>query len=392
MCVNLRALRTCTTLVLALVALSVPVARAGEFVPGSESQASGAELVYYETGNGYLESTVDVPGSSSLSRGGGRGGSPKPCGTYSYSATIDDAKHPNHGKPPVLIEDPTTGQLVPDPEFNKPFVTPLDSTYWVFTEVTDTTPVDNERQLQELLYRDYDAEGWHRYVDNTEPLDTLMRRFSIECLYVSSTAATVWQTDYQGTTDVSILDPFFQVEEAAARLRARIDLDPIVIETVPDESVWGGLVVNAPTHLSIGSAPWTIYTDTEYGRGVTVTQTASPRSLDFEVRFVPEDGGVREMVVDDIGCLTNASVDKTSKGRIPAMPKDFPEFAVKDPGLSCAWLPTEPGEVTIRARVVYNVDIHIGGRSERQAPYLWVSDPVTLRVDELIAVNTIGDG
>jgi hypothetical protein len=37
------------------------------------------------------------------------------------------------------------------------------------------------------------------------------------------------------------------------------------------------------------------------------------------------------------------------------------------------------------------VIIHVGGYSEPQAPFVWISQPVNITVGELIAVNTIGN-
>jgi hypothetical protein len=360
--------------------------------PGADAQSSGFEVVNYDTGNGVIETTVDVPGNSGLSRGRGSGGSPAPCGTFPYEANYFDPLHPNFRKAPPTAVDPVTGDIViTDPDFTKPVEFDLESTMWEFTEILNTTPVTNERQLQDFLYRDYDVEGWHRYKDNTQPLETLMRRFSMECNYVAGTNSTIWSTRYLGTTDVSIRDPFFQVEEAAQRLRARIQLDPLIINTMPDESTWGGLVVNAPTHLSINSTPWKIYSDTEPGRGVTLTQTVSPRSLEFQIVFTPKGGDGSDATVIQLDCLNTRSLDAARLGQIPAVPHDFPEFAVEDPALPCTWLPTEKGTVTIRAMVVYDVIIHVGGYSEPQAPFVWISQPVNITVGELIAVNTIGN-
>jgi hypothetical protein len=306
----------------------------GEPVPGAAGQTAGAALVRYDNGNGAIEATVDVPGNSALSRGGGRGGAPQPCGTFDYQArTISDPLHPQHGQTPSLVPDPETGLLRPDPEFGKPFDTELQSTFWEFTEILNTTPVANERQLQDFLYRDYDVEGWHRYKDNTQPLDTLMRRFSIECNYVTHTGDTFWSGQYLGIVDVSVRDPFFRIQEAAQTLRARIQLDPLVINTMPDESTWGGLVVNAPTHLSINSTPWKIYSDTEPGRGVTLTQTVSPRSLEFQIVFTPKGGDGSDATVIQLDCLNTRSLDAARLGQIPAVPYDFPEFAVENPAL-----------------------------------------------------------
>jgi hypothetical protein len=382
----LRAFAVVGTAALVLGAPS-PVSASPLGDPSSDAQTIGDEIVHFRNDSGGLETAADVPGGSAFSRGGGGGGgTPTPCGTYGYFAEFTDPLHPNYGKPIPAITN-ADGSVVPDPKFTADATVDLPSTRWEFDEVTDVTPVENEAQLRDFLYRDYDPEGWRRYVDNTQPLDSLMRRFAMNCLYSSGTNGAIWWRDYLGVTDVSILDPFFGVDDTAAALRAGIQIDPITINTIPDESVWGGLVVNAPTHLSVDSDVWRIYNSSDRTRGLTLTQTVSPRSLDFNIQFTPEGGSTREMIVNDIGCLNNVSTDRAASGQIPKLPRDFPEFAVEDPGLPCAWLPTEPGTVTIRAMIVYDVTIHLNSYTRREAPYLWVSNPTTLRVDELIAVN-----
>ena len=54
----------------------------------------------------------------------------------------------------------------------------------------------------------------------------------------------------------------------------------------------------------------------------------------------------------------------------------------------CVWIPPEPGDVTIRARITYRVRYVVSGFVEEQPAYEWESDPLTVRVDELRAVNT----
>jgi hypothetical protein len=136
--------------------------------PKPGAQASGGELVHYDMGNGVIDSTWDVPGSSGLSRGRASG-APEPCGTYPYMAAQTDPLHPNYGKIDPRVVNPDTGLSEPTPGFYDPYETKLPSTMWEFTEELQVTPVANKRQLQELYRDDYDPEGWHRYNDSLSP-------------------------------------------------------------------------------------------------------------------------------------------------------------------------------------------------------------------------------
>lgn len=54
----------------------------------------------------------------------------------------------------------------------------------------------------------------------------------------------------------------------------------------------------------------------------------------------------------------------------------------------CVWIPPEPGELTVTARITYDVVFTVSGFADVLAPYVWSSNPLTVRVDELSVVNT----
>ena len=54
----------------------------------------------------------------------------------------------------------------------------------------------------------------------------------------------------------------------------------------------------------------------------------------------------------------------------------------------CVWIPPEPGELTVTARITYSVVFTVSGFADVLAPYVWSSNPLTVRVDELSVVNT----
>ncbi len=80
-------------------------------------------------------------------------------------------------------------------------------------------------------------------------------------------------------------------------------------------------------------------------------------------------------------------------GAIPGFPDDLPRYyELGQLGRDCTWVPQERGQVTIRARVTYRVLLTISGFSEWLSPYVWFSDPLTLRVGELRFRNVTPEG
>ncbi len=111
----------------------------------------------------------------------------------------------------------------------------------------------------------------------------------------------------------------------------------------------------------------------------------SPDSLVFDLSFDPDDGPATSITVD---CL-EGSADQPDAGAIPRRSSDVPDFA--EPGqydAPCVWIPPEPGELTVTARITYDVVFTVSGFADVLAPYVWSSSPLTVRVDELSVVNT----
>ena len=111
----------------------------------------------------------------------------------------------------------------------------------------------------------------------------------------------------------------------------------------------------------------------------------SPDSLVFDLSFDPDDGPATSIAVD---CV-EGSADQPDAGAIPRRSSDVPDFA--EPGqydAPCVWIPPEPGELTVTARITYDVVFTVSGFADALAPYVWSSNPLTVRVDELSVVNT----
>ncbi len=146
---------------------------------------------------------------------------------------------------------------------------------------------------------------------------------------------------------------------------------------------YGGLVVNMPTWLQIEAAAWRPYfTAVDHYRGWYSQLGLFPRDLHFEI--VGTGGGTRS-------CAPAES--EARGGAIPAAPDDLPRYyELGQLAGECTWVPQEPGPVTIRARITYDVLLTISGYSEWLSPYVWYSDPLTLSVGELRIRNVTPAG
>ena len=87
--------------------------------------------------------------------------------------------------------------------------------------------------------------------------------------------------------------------------------------------------------------------------------------------------------------------DPTSKqylynyqGREEGEGRDEHDHADQQDDAPCVWIPPEPGELTVTARITYDVVFTVSGFADVLAPYVWSSSPLTVRVDELSVVNT----
>lgn len=334
--------------------------------PAQPTTFPGRATVKYFNESGAIVSETSIPSGSTFYRGSG--GTKVPC-EYTYYAD-DDGDH---------LTDP---DAVPETRL---------SYQWRFTETT--------QQGQSLSDEDWAAlagmsgSSVEEVVSVYGEVDSAYRRFNVACVGQHGSGQPAI-TRLQTAVLVSIRDDFWQLEQAIATLRDGVVLDRPRVATIPDGSMFGGLPVNMPASLQIDALPWQVYpSGSEVHRGYVSRLLVRPSRLEFTLAFVP-DLGIPETLT--VPCLDDFT-DEPDDGNIPRRDPTVPDFA--EPGQymgPCVWTPPRPGNVTIRATVAYSVTLVVAGPPgtfvEPEEPFMWSSDPVTLRVDELRAVNVVPGG
>ena len=188
---------------------------------------------------------------------------------------------------------------------------------------------------------------------------------------------------FLGYRTVPMTDPFWNPLTRLGILWGMIQLPPFRVIPPPEVRTYGGLVVNMPTWLQIEAAAWRPYfTAVDHYMGWYSQLGLFPGDLHFEI--VGTGGGTRS-------CAPAESAARG--GAIPAAPDDLPRYyELGQLAGECTWVPQEPGQVTIRARITYDVLLTISGYSEWLSPYVWYSDPLTLSVGELRIRNVTPPG
>lgn len=345
------------TLFIALASTShVVAAPPGGGGPGSSPPPQpGAITVHHRNGSGGVSASTSIPYGSSFRNQGG--GDRAPC-PFRYVPDADG-----------------DGELDPDAEPEQ-----RTSMRWTFRETTDQV-VDGV---------DWNAVAGMTGAEVEEslatygPVDSAFRRFQVYC---TGKHGNGFETNQLlNTIQVSARDPFWGVFSGIARVWAGVQLDRPSLTTVPSTDVFGGLPVNMPATMQIGADAWSVYASPPVNfRGWSARLVLTPASLDFIVGFDPDDGPSTTITTP---CL-DGFADLADAGAVPPRHHDTPDFA--EPGqfeAPCVWIPPAPGEVTIRARITFRVRYAVSGFVEDQPPYEWESDPLTVRVDELRAVNT----
>ena len=315
----------------------------------------GPITVHHRNGSGGVSATTSIPYGSSFRTQGGSDRSPCP---FRYLPDADGDGELDSGAEPEI----------------------RDSMRWTFRETT-------ERVIEGA---DWDAAAGMTGVDVEEvfatygPVDDAFRRFDVYC---TGQHGNGFETNQLlNSVQVSVRDPFWGVFAGVARVWAGVQLDRPSLSTIPSSDVFGGFPVNMPTSLQIGADHWAVYASPAVDfRGWSARLVLTPAALDFLVGFEPDDGSAVTLTVPCFGDFA----DRDGSANIPARDDSIPDFA--EPGQldePCVWVPPEPGDVTIRARITYRVRYVVSGFVEDQPPYRWESDPLTVRVDELRAVNT----
>ncbi len=315
----------------------------------------GPITVHHRNGSGGVSATTSIPyGSTFRSQGGG---DRAPC-TFKYYADHDGDGVVDPGAVPEQRE----------------------SLRWTFRETTEPTLDAQQWDEASALSGAAVEEIIARY----GRVDDAFRRFEVFCTGTQGSGLTADQS--LGSTLVSVRDPFWGVFSGVARVWAGVQLDRPSMSTIPSADLFGGFPVNMPTSLQIDADHWTVYASPPVDfRGWSARLVLTPAALDFLVGFRPDDGPAVTLTVP---CFDHF-VDHDGSSMIPARDNAIPDFAEpRQLDAPCVWVPPSPGEVTIRARITYRVRYVVSGFVEDQPPYEWESDPLTVRVDELRAVNT----
>ena len=186
---------------------------------------------------------------------------------------------------------------------------------------------------------------------------------------------------YVDTIAVPLSDPLFDPTLAIVEVERSLVIPPVDLVTVPDQSVWGGLVVNVHAFLGIGSTSWTpLESPTADFLGVPLQVVAIPRTLTFEV-----DGHT-------VPCVAIATDRPDSGTMFPPEPPGFRDRKLDPPddplpAEPCVWTPRGPGSATVTAAVTYTVRA-IYGAGVIVRPDFVRSATFTVPTVELRVVNT----
>ena len=305
---------------------------------------TGARSVETRNESGGLTRQSSIPGSSSFATYGGDKSS-----TCSFTA----------------VTDGTTAN-------NIPFVAGqvVISTKWVFREVPSS--FSPEPGISDNVM----------HGDNKGPLGAAVRYFAVYC---DSRYHLV-----RASIPVTVNDPMLNPRPAATDLYNHLQLERPAVFTNPVVDIWGGVVTRYPVWLAIQPAAWRPQKSSPaHFLGWTLLLLTQPKTLEFEVNFVPNPDKPSPAFSGVVPCVTDPATATADTVAFPAVPT-LPDQT--EPGVNgaCMWTPPGPGTVTIQARITYSVTFWANGYTEPLADYVWTSPPAIYRSGELSAVNTNG--
>jgi hypothetical protein len=215
------------------------------------------------------------------------------------------------------------------------------------------------------------------------PVSGLMRRFNVYCVQGSG-AWFALNTILVGPTD-PILDP----HKRLTNLYNDLQLEALSVYRNPAVAHWGGLVVRSPAWLAVDAAGWQVQkSNPQYYRGWELVLIAYPKTLTFNVNFVPDPERPTPAWSGTVPCVAAGENPKVS-GVVPAVPVNLADFAEPGAG-TCMWTPPGPGKVTVTATVTFGVTFWVSGAGEPQPDYVWKSPATEFKVGELVVVNING--
>lgn len=218
-------------------------------------------------------------------------------------------------------------------------------------------------------------------IESKGPLSASLRTFSVFC------DSPYYEFNFRGLIEVRAKDPLLDPTKRIDDLRNKLQLiRPTVFENpVVDE--FGGLVTRYPSWLAIHPDAWvTQRSNLERYRGATLALIAVPKELEFVVSFTPNPDKPSTPYAGIVACVPAVAAvgDGMALPAFPALPDQ------SDPGVNgpCMWTPPGPGQVTVTARIVYDLTFWVSGWTEPLKEYVWTSEPTTFLTGELRAVNT----
>lgn len=333
----MHAFRTLSLAVFAVVSLAATTTAKADKAqqPGTPVTGTGRSSVTYYDSQGGLHSTTNIPGGSTLKRGGS-------SDTCSYVASGDGTTYDGT---PFLAGDT------------------IISTRWVFSEKV---------QLDSIEAPSGDA----IITDNSGPVPR--RLLSIKCD----------SSHFMGTVWVDMNDPFWNPRPTAQQLRNDLQLIAPTVYTNPVVDKWGGLITRYPAWLAIHPNAWQPQrSPTATHRGWTIYLFTEPTALDFRVDFVPDPAQPSPAFHGTVSCIDPAHPGTPSSVAFPALPA-LPEQAAPGVNGPCMWTPPGPGTVTIQATITFRVTLWVNGFTEAQPDYTYTGPALTFRTGELNAVNT----
>ena len=318
----------------------------------------GARSVEYRDGSGGVGVSTSIPSGS---RFGSEGGAGSPC-QFLFHAPDPD------GDGPAVAADELR-----------------DSMRWRFTETSAATGFGG---VTAEIAGQLTGQDAGVVLAGSGPVGSATRTFNVTCAGIDAAGGATYT--FLGQISVGPTDPFWNVFDRVDRLWTGLRLDRPEALTIPRKATFGGLPINMPVTMQIAPTPWRAYVSVpDRYRGWVSQLVLVPQSLSFDVVFTPDTGPAVSLTVP---CLERSAVASLPGVPMPARGAT-PDFA--EPGqfeAPCTWIPPNKGEVTIRATITYQVVFAVSGYADVLAPYVWSSNPITLRVDELRSVNVRPDG
>jgi hypothetical protein len=226
-------------------------------------------------------------------------------------------------------------------------------------------------------------------VDLTAPLDAMLASEAARFAAAYRTFTEFCDGVIIGYPIVGLRDPLlFPGQRVVDQLRARIAFPTVTISTLPDPSLWGGVIVNNPALLGIDAASWQVQTTSGTYRAWTTHLTAVPTALTFTVADPS-----RADPTTTVPCQAAFEPVDPASGRFPPEPTGFRATPFDPPGSPlpprpCVFTPRHKHPVSVTATVTYTVWFDYGPYRLAQPDFTRTAT-ITIPTVELTDVNVI---